>query len=346
MWEKSNLPNILKSDSSGALNRRERHRVLVFDKTNPAHLYLFSLTENSAKTMERALDAVVKLLNYKYMDEFDWTELERHHVQGLLRAMESQDKSPATRALYLSAIKGVMKEAFLKKMIPEDQYTRINLIKRPRGSRKSAGKALDLDDVIKAFDACDDNSKAGVRDKAILAMLVGGGLRRLECANLLLEDIDFLHDKVHVIGKGDKERNPPLDNEIMECILDWIYVRGEWDGPLFCGIRKGKRPVPSQLYGGDINVGESLSGSSIYMICRKRGLEADIDDFKPHNLRRTFGTEHDKSGTDLEVICDLLGHASMDTTRTYIYDDKDVKSKRATLKAQLGMRLLNKEGDV
>lgn len=326
-------------DPSEKLTRRERNRVRVFDKANPAHLYLNALTENSAKTMERALDAVVKLLNYDYMDEFDWTELERHHVQGLMRAMESQDKLPATRALYLSAIKGVMKEAWLAEMISVDQYQKINEIKRPRGSRKPAGKALDLDDVAKAIAACDDNSKAGVRDRAILALLLGAGLRRMECAQLALGDVDFQHDTIKVIGKGDKERQLPLDDAVMNCILDWLFIRGEWDGPLFCGIRKGKRTALDQLYGGDINQGKGLSDSSIYLVCRTRGLEADVDELKPHNLRRTFGTEHDKSGTELETICDMLGHASMDTTRTYIYDDKDVKKERAVLKSQLGQRV-------
>ncbi|MFT6908459.1 MAG: hypothetical protein ACJAS1_005161, partial [Oleiphilaceae bacterium] len=47
-------------------------------------------------TMERALDAIVKLLGYDYMDELDWTELQRHHVQGLLRRLENNNKSPST----------------------------------------------------------------------------------------------------------------------------------------------------------------------------------------------------------------------------------------------------------
>lgn len=261
--------------------------------------------------MERALDAVVKLLNYDYMDEFYWTELARHHVQALMRAMQSQHKSPATRALYLSAIKGVMKEAWLAEIILVDQYQRINEIKRPRGARKSAGKALDLDDVSKAITACDDNSKAGTRDK--LALLLGVGLRRFECAHLQLNDVYFQHDKITVIAKGDKEITKPVDDAVMSSILDWLFIRGEWKSPLFCGIRKGK-----------------LSDSSIYLVCRKRGIEVDVDDLKPHNLRRTYVTELFKAGVELETICDMLGLASMDTTRTYTYDDKKSKKKRDT----------------
>jgi integrase/recombinase XerD len=317
------------------LSRRERNRVRVFDKRNPAHLYLNRLTANSAHTMERALDAIVKLLGYDYMDELDWTELERHHVQGLLRLLENNNKSPSTRSLYLSAIKGVMEEAWLAKLVSEDQYLRIKAIKKPRGTRLPAGEALPIEDVSKAIAACDENSKAGVRDKAILALLLGAGLRRLECAELGLRDIDFGQDVINVIGKGDKQRAIPVEPEVIDCLLDWVHIRGEWLGPLFCAIRRGKPPAPGQLFGGNINQGSGLSDSSIYMICKKRGMSVDVDKLKPHNLRRTYGTEHDKAGNELKVICELLGHSSMDTTRTYIYDDTDVKKKRAMLKTQL-----------
>jgi integrase/recombinase XerD len=317
------------------MTRRARNRVRVFDKSNPAHLYLSSLTANSARTLERALDAVAKLLGYEYMDEMDWNELQRHHVQALMRLLEDQGKSPSTRALYLSAIKGVMKEAWLADMVSVDQYSKIKEIKKPPGSRKRKGQALDILDVAKAIEACNDNSKAGVRDKAILALLLGAGLRRLECAELGFRDVDFGKDELSIIGKGDKERSIPLESEVMDCLLDWVHIRGEWDGPLFCAIRKGKPPAPGQLYGGEINM-NGLNDSSIYLVCTTRGMTVDVDCLKPHNLRRTYGTEHDKAGIELSTISDLLGHASLDTTRTYIYDDKDVKKRRAMLKTRLG----------
>jgi site-specific recombinase XerD len=64
-------------------------------------------------------------------------------------------------------------------------------------------------------------------------------------------------------------------------------------------------------------------------------MSVDVDPLKPPTLRRPYGTEPAKAGNELIVICELLGHSSMDTTRTYIYDDTDVKKKRAMLKTQL-----------
>jgi integrase/recombinase XerD len=314
--------------------RRDRNRVRVFDASNPGHLYLNGLTENSAKTMERALDAIAKMLGYQYMDEMDWCELQRHHVQGLMNLLANEGKSPATQALYLSAIKGTLKEAWLAKMITADHYHTIAELKKPRGSRITKGQALDLSDVAKALDACEDNSKSGIRDKAILALLLGAGLRRMEVATLHLWDIDYGKGDVKVTGKGNKERIVPVEEAVLDCLIDWIAIRGEWDGPLFCPIRKGSKISAGTLSGGNIG-NKALSDSSIYLICRTRGIQVDVDELKPHNLRRTFGTEHDKSGSELEVICDLLGHSSIDTTRTYIYNDKEVKKRRAMLQAQL-----------
>jgi site-specific recombinase XerD len=93
--------------------------------------------------------------------------------------------------------------------------------------------------VSKAIAACDDGSKAGVRDKAMLALLLGAGLRRLECAELGLRDVDFGQDVINVIGKGDKQRLIPVEPEVVDCLLDWVHIRGEWLGPLFCAIRWG-----------------------------------------------------------------------------------------------------------
>ncbi|WP_157828053.1 tyrosine recombinase XerC [Paraglaciecola sp. MB-3u-78] len=215
----------------------------MFDKRNPAHLYLNLLSANSANTMERALDAIVKLLGYDYMDELDWTELQRHHVQGLLRLLESNNTSPATRSLYLSAIKGVMEEAWLAKLVSEDQDLRIKVIKKPHGTRLPAGEALPIADVGKAIVACGDNSKAGVRDKAILALLLGAGLRRLECAELGLRDVDFGQDVINVIGKGDKQRSIPVSPKSSTAyLIGFTYGANGW--ARFFVPSAGANPLP------------------------------------------------------------------------------------------------------
>ena len=306
--------------------RRERNRKLIINPNSPAHLYLNSLSAKSKKTMERALDAIALFLgkeinneSIRYMDDVPWCEIQRHHVHNILNSLIEQQKAPSTVALYLSAIKGVMKEAWLAEMINPDQYQRIFQVKKPKGTRVSKGKALDLGVVNIAIDACNDGTITGIRDKAILSVLLGAGLRRSECAELHLKNIEFGLNEITVVGKGNKERVLPVEDIVMDNIFEWVDgVRGEQQGPLFMPIRKNG------------NVGETaLSDTSIYAICKKRGLAIDSDDLKPHNLRRTYGTEHDKAGTDLQTTCDLLGHSSLDTTRTYIFDDKEDKKRKA-----------------
>jgi len=328
------LPNKQTNISTNDVRkRRERNRKLIINPNNPAHLYLNSLrSAKSKKTMERALDAIALFLgketnseSIKYMDDIPWCEIQRHHVHNIVNSLSDQGKSPSTVALYLSAIKGVMKEAWLSKMIEPDQYHRIFQVKKPAGSRVRKGKALDLGDVNKTVDTCDDDTITGVRDKAIISVLLGAGLRREECANLQLSDIEFGLNTINVIGKGNKQRVLPVEDTVMDSIFEWVDgVRGEHQGPLFLPIRKNG------------NIGETaLSDTSIYQICIKRGYEAGIENLKPHNLRRTYGTEHDKAGTDLQTTSDLLGHESLDTTRTYIFDDKETKKQSAVKKVSM-----------
>jgi site-specific recombinase XerC len=311
--------------------RRSKDRVRVLDTHNPAHLYLNRLPSTKSKyTMERALDAIAKRFNGLYCDDIDWVKVERHDVLSVMNALKDNGMSSATRTLYLSAIKGVMEEAYLAEMIPVEQYNRIALIKKPKGSSVQPGKALDVADIKKAFDACEDGTPTGVRDKAILAVLLGSGLRRFECAALLLSDVKFESDELIVTnGKGEKQRPVPIEDAVFRCILEWIDIRGEWPGALFCPIRKGG------------HIGQKpLADSSIYRVCQLRGLSVDVDSLKPHNLRRTYGTEHDKAGAELSTIAQLLGHSSLNTTRRYIFDDTQAKTHSATLKTGLMSKLL------
>jgi integrase/recombinase XerD len=305
--------------------RRGRNRLRVIDPQSPAHLYLKRLSKTSKATMERALDAIAKHIGeadhnlaIKYMDDVPWCKIERQHVHDILSILQDNQISPATQALYLCAIKGVMEEAWLNKMIDPDQYHRIAKVKKPKGSRIPKGEAIDLQVIHKALDACNDESHSGARDKAILAILLGAGLRRTECATLILDNIKFSKHEVHVTGKGNKERIVHIEAEALKYINAWLEQRGEHPGPLFNPIRKN----------GNI-AKKALSDTSIYQICTKRGIAVNADKLKPHNIRRTFGTEHDKAETSLTTISELLGHASIETTRGYIFDDKEHKKRQA-----------------
>ncbi len=315
--------------------RRPRNRVRLFNAESPAHRYLANLSPNSAKGMERALDAIAKIMDISAlsqqrpstwcMDDINWGELRREHVLSLKNHMQHKGLSTNTIATYLAAIKGVMKEARYLKLLSFDEYDAIRDIKRPNGARIGAGEALELTMVKQVLAACEDNSITGIRDKAIIATLVSAGLRRAELSQLSIKDIDFINNTMLVNGKGNKQRLLECYPSLMACIHEWVEgVRGTHPGALFNPIRKNG------------TVGDNaLSTTSIYYICKKRGLLIDTDKVKPHNLRRTYGTLLVEQGVDLMTVRDLLGHESIETTKIYIRDDKQLRMKAAKQKTRI-----------
>jgi len=100
-------------------------------------------------------------------------------------------------------------------------------------------------------------------------------------------------------------------------MADWLQVRGDQPGPLFCAINKGGR----------LNIGEPITPQAIYNLVDKRGKEAGLASFSPHDLRRTNLTDLLYVGLDLATVQKLAGHASPITTTRYDRRGEEVKQK-------------------
>jgi site-specific recombinase XerC len=111
----------------------------------------------------------------------------------------------------------------------------IRSINSVSGSRLPAGRALERGEVAALLDACTkDDSLAGGREAAIIALIFGGDLRRSEVASLKVEHFKAENGALRVLGKGNKERLVYLDTGATQPIRDWLLVRGRKEGALFC----------------------------------------------------------------------------------------------------------------
>lgn len=315
---------------NNSASRPKTRELIEFNAQSPAHIYLDSIKVKSAESCERALNSIAKIVcenfievnvavSKKKMDDLDWTLLNRVVVNKILRYLESVGRTPNTIGKYLSVIKGVMKEAKYLNLISYDHYQSILDIKQLKGSREPAGTALPMDLVEQALGQCDLSTAIGVRDYAIILVLVGAGLRRDECSKLNYEDINFNRKTIKVIGKGDKERILHCYEEVISAIKAWVkHFRGEKEGPLFLQIRKGNSLTEKRL-----------SDTGIYFICRKIGDKIHENQLKPHNLRRTLATNMHSQGVAFSNIQDYLGHSLPSTTMRYIRNDKEEATKQA-----------------
>ncbi|WDE14262.1 tyrosine-type recombinase/integrase [Thalassomonas haliotis] len=295
----------------------------VFYHKSPSEIYLLSLqSAQSRVTMASLLNVVAyKLQQKKTHQQVDWSQLNYEQILILLSDLSQQGKSPATINVYLSALKGVAREAWRKKLIDVESYQHIKEINRIKGSRSSKGRALELDELNQLIDYCmGQEGVLAMRDAAVIALVYGAGLRRHEAAGLMLSDLDRSSGTIKVLGKGNKERINALHNRILEIVEVYLEERLTAPGPLFLRARKGNRLI-----------NEPISGQTIYDIIIRRYKEAGLKRLTPHDLRRTFATKLLEGGEDVFLVQDLMGHSSVETTKNY--DRRSEKARKKAAKA-------------
>jgi len=293
----------------------------MFGNKTASEIYLLSLqSPQSRVTMNSMLNVLAyKLQKQKSHLTVDWSKVTYEVILHVMSDLSAEGKSPATINVYLSALKGVAKEAWRKKLLNVEDYQHVKEIKRVKGSRTTKGRALDLDELNQLIDYCMmQDGVIAMRDAAVVALVYGAGLRRHEAANLMLSDLDVQSASLRVIGKGNKERVNALHNRILEILDVWLIERGFEQGPLFLRARKGNRLI-----------NEPISGQTIYDIIIRRYKEAGLKRLTPHDLRRTFATKLLENGEDVFLVQDLMGHSSVETTKNYDRRAESAKKKAA-----------------
>jgi site-specific recombinase XerD len=276
---------------------------------SPARAYLLSLNSpRSRQTMASFLGIVAGMLGAASVDTCSWGSLRRHHVMAVTELLRDTGRATATVNTYLSALKGVAKEAWMLRLMDVESFQHIRVVRNLRGSRLPRGRALPAEEIRKLFAACDtDRSSLGPRDAAMLAVILGCGLRRSEAVGLDLCDIVTHERALRVLGKGNKERLAYMPAGTWQRLLSWIdQVRGEQPGPLFTRIRRF-----------DTLTNDRLTDQAVYHILQVRQGQAGIAKCAPHDLRRTFATAMLDNGEDLITVKDAMGHASVTTTQQY-----------------------------
>ena len=143
------------------------------------------------------------------------------------------------------------------------------------------------------------------RDRAILEVLYGCGLRVSEASGLHISDVFFEDGFVRVVGKGNKQRIVPLGEVAAECVRNYLEVRPFDTDDLF--VNRFGRP---------------LSRVSIFNLVKKQAMVAGIrKEISPHTFRHSFATHLVENGADLRVVQEMLGHESILTTEIYTHID-------------------------
>ena len=289
---------------------------------HPAAVYLASLGFGSRRTMRQSLGVIAGLLSGGRADvkTLRWEALRYQHTQAVRTALGERYAAGTTNKM-LAALRGVLREAWRLGLMSAESYHRAVDLKAIRAETLPRGRALSSGELRALFEACADGTKAGVRDAALLAILYAGGLRRSEAVGLDLSDYQPETGALTILGgKGRKDRIVYASNGAKNALEDWISLRGSQAGGLFCPVNKGNRIIFRRM-----------TDQSVLGIVRKRGAEAGIASFSPHDLRRTFVSDLLDAGADLSTTKRLAGHSSETTTGRYDRRGEEVKKKAAQL---------------
>ena len=273
---------------------------------SPADLYMAQLSSGS-QGMRQCLDAIAEILDPSTdADTYPWHKVTYRESMAVRQALVKRYK-PSTVNKMLSALRGVLKQAWRLGLLDADAYHRAADVENVRASTLLSGRALESDEIRRLFRVCtEDDSPKGARDAAILAVFYGCGLRRTELVRLEVDDFDPEDCSIVVNGKRRKQRIVYVNESGCRLLTAWLEHRGIQAGPLFCPVRQS----------GEVGI-SGLRGESVAYILRCRQEEAGIEPFSPHDLRRTFVTTLLDAGEDVLTVQRLAGHADVTTTARY-----------------------------
>lgn len=288
---------------------------------NPAAVYLASLRESGKRSMHHYLNVVAAKLSNNKCDaiSFPWWLLRYQHTSAV-RAWLQSDFKVATANTMLIALRRVLLESWRLGLMEAEDYRRASDIHAIKGETLPRGRALKGGEMAALVRVCaEDNSPIGIRDAALIAVLYGAGLRRSEIVKLELTDYEADERSVKVRGgKGGKDRLCYIEQGAVTYLTDWLNIRGDDPGALFQPLNKGQKI--ERRY---------MNPQAVLAILRKRGKQAGLKSFSPHDLRRSFISDLLDAGNDIATVQKLAGHANIQTTARYDRRGEATKKRAA-----------------
>jgi len=304
-------------------NRFLAHLVVRAFSPATVRAYAFDLANFGGFLADRSLT----LVEVAPTDLFDYLDWQRRSVSTSSKvvALGRRGPAPATMNRRIAAVRGLFEHLVMTGERADNPVPAARRASGLRGQRngllghtavraRSGGRlvreprrlpeSLVAEDVA-AFLA-DLNTR---RDRAVVLAMVLGGLRAAEVRSLRLADVDMGLRRVRVVGKGDKEREVPIDDVFFsECAA---YLRSE--RPDGC-----RTPECFVVLRGPTR-GQAMTEAGMRKVFRTHRVGSGATRVRPHRLRHTYGTELAAAGIDLLVLRELMGHASPETTARYVH---------------------------
>jgi site-specific recombinase XerD len=299
-------------------------RKLMPAETQAIRMVLDGLpSQHSRRAYERAL-----------MDFFRWhrgvgrPQLNKAVVQRYAAELRAAGLAASSINQRLSAVRKLAAEAADNGVLDVQIAGGIRAVKGVRQAGRRTGNWLTREQAQSWLGAPDTRTLKGLRDRALLAVLIGCGLRRAEAAALRFAHVQQRDGRwvlVDLIGKHDKIRSVPMPNWTKAAIDAWSNAAGMTEGFVFRAVNKGDHPT-----------GQRITPQAIYNIIVGYAEGLQHEGVAPHDLRRTFAKLAHKGGAAIDQIQLSLGHESIQTTEAYLGVEQDLTDAPCD---HLGLRL-------
>lgn len=279
--------------------------------------YIYIEKSLSANTIEAYISDIQQFTNFllpgiedKNLIDKELLEVKFQTIQAYINFLYSAGIQARSQAREISALRSFYRYLVYEKLIIEDPT---QLIELPKISKKLP-EVLSVTEIEKMIAQVDLSNAEGERNKAIVEIMYGCGLRVSEVIGLKISQLHFEENYIRVIGKGNKERLIPIGQTAIDAVMAYlegsrtkVKIKKGMEGILFLNRR-----------------GSALTREMIFIIIKQLALLAGIEkNISPHTLRHSFATHLIEGGADLRAVQDMLGHESITTTEIYTHLDHD-----------------------
>ena len=268
-----------------------------------------SLSENSIEAYVRDVEKLVQYLEYHKL-ELQPQDITLKTLQDFIKWINQAGMGARSQARVISGLRAFFKYLLLENVIRSNPA---ELLESPNIGRQLPD-TLSVEDIDRLFDVIDLSTPEGERNKTMLEVLYGCGLRVSELVNLRFSDLHFSEGFISVIGKGNKQRLVPIGDRAMRQIDAYRHlIRSHIE------IRKGQEDYIFLT-----KRGRKITRVMVFYIIKDLAEKAGIrKTISPHTFRHSFATHLIEGGADLRAVQEMLGHASITTTEIYTHLDRD-----------------------
>jgi integrase/recombinase XerC len=233
-----------------------------------------------------------------------WKEVDVAWVRQLASKGMRDGMKASSLATRLSSLRSFFDFLILRGELTANSARGVSAPKKKRPLPKN----LDVDEVAQLLEV-NDEDPLSIRDRAMMELMYGAGLRLAELVSIDVKDLNFPQGEIRVVGKGDKERKTPFTGQASEWVAKWLLFRA--------GLANSdeKALFVSKL-------GRRISHRNVQKRMAEWGQKQSVSSHvSPHKLRHSFATHLLESSNNLRAVQELLGHENISTTQIYTHLD-------------------------